>query len=83
MPPYSRGPTRRGRWRLISACDFGDDPGSCVQVLSDGMMHYLNALKVVDTPFPFPYAQLNAGARSRSIGCGLGGDLGVSGISRA
>lgn len=30
------------------------------QVLSDGMMWYLGALKIRDTPFPFPYAQLNA-----------------------
>ena len=28
------------------------------QVLSDGNLWYLNALKVVDTPFPFPYAQV-------------------------
>merc|ERR1712137_52547 len=30
------------------------------QVLSDGMLGYLNAIKLADTPFPFPYAQLNA-----------------------
>jgi hypothetical protein len=31
------------------------------QVLSDGMLSYLGARKLADTPFPFPYAQLNAG----------------------
>ena len=31
------------------------------QVLSDGMLGYLGARKLADTPFPFPYAQLNAG----------------------
>jgi hypothetical protein len=31
-----------------------------MQVLSDGMLHYLAALKLRDTPFPFPYAQANA-----------------------
>ena len=31
-----------------------------VQVLSDGMLHYMAALKIRDTPFPFPYAQANA-----------------------
>ena len=31
------------------------------QVLSDGMLNYLGARKLADTPFPFPYAQLNAG----------------------
>jgi len=30
------------------------------QVFSDGNLGFLNALKVVDTPFPFAYAQLNA-----------------------
>lgn len=30
------------------------------QVLSDGMLGYLGARKLADTPFPFPYAQLNA-----------------------
>jgi len=30
------------------------------QVISDGMLGYAQALKIVDTPFPFPYAQLNA-----------------------
>lgn len=30
------------------------------QVLSDGNLWFLTALKVCDTPFPFPYAQLNA-----------------------
>lgn len=29
------------------------------QVLSDGNLHFMNALKVSDTPFPFAYAQLN------------------------
>lgn len=31
-----------------------------MQVLSDGMLHYMAALKLRDTPFPFPYAQANA-----------------------
>merc|ERR1712107_929613 len=30
------------------------------QVLSDGLLGYLNAIKLTDTPFPFAYAQLNA-----------------------
>ena len=30
------------------------------QVLSDGMLAYLAALKLRDTPFPLPYAQINA-----------------------
>jgi len=49
--------------RLANALRGAEAPvlSRTYQVLSDGMMYYMECKKIVDTPFPFPYAQFVMG----------------------